>query len=214
MGGASRSIHGPLRVPPTRSHLGGSRSCCALARRLWRSHRASPASTVRGDRGRKMTCRRGQRRQGAVGQPPPASPRSAPPTAPFAGVEPHQETTGQAAEGQPHGPKGHARGLPRGAGGTPRSSGVPLAQLERLESSMAEIVKQSAPEILKLRGVGPVPGATILAEVGDVSRFGSADEFASYCGGHRTLQRQERQSQRQLGGQPHHELRLAHDRPG
>lgn len=35
----------------------------------------------------------------------------------------------------------------------------------------------------KIRGVGPVLGAMILAEVGEVSRFASVDKFANYCGG-------------------------------
>lgn len=56
-------------------------------------------------------------------------------------------------------------------------------QLKRLEALMARILKISAPEILQIRGVGPVLGATILAEVGDVSRFASVEKFASYCGG-------------------------------
>ena len=56
-------------------------------------------------------------------------------------------------------------------------------KLERLEALMGEILNTSAPEILKIRGVGPVLGATILAEVGEVSRFASVDKFASYCGG-------------------------------
>lgn len=56
-------------------------------------------------------------------------------------------------------------------------------QLKQLESLMGELVKESTPEILELRGVGPVLGATILAEVGAVKRFESVDKFASYCGG-------------------------------
>ena len=56
-------------------------------------------------------------------------------------------------------------------------------RLKRLEVLMARILQQSAPEILQIRGVGPVLGATILAEVGEVGRFASADKFASYCGG-------------------------------
>ncbi len=53
----------------------------------------------------------------------------------------------------------------------------------RLHELMAEIVKETMPEILSIRGVGPLLGAHLLAEVGDVSRFADADRFASYCGG-------------------------------
>jgi transposase len=56
-------------------------------------------------------------------------------------------------------------------------------KLKRLEALMGQILKSSAPEILKIQGVGAVLGATILAEVGEVSRFASVDKFASYCGG-------------------------------
>jgi transposase len=56
-------------------------------------------------------------------------------------------------------------------------------QLKRLEALMGHILKESAPEILAIRGVGPVLGATIVGEVGEVSRFGSVDKFSSYCGG-------------------------------
>jgi transposase len=56
-------------------------------------------------------------------------------------------------------------------------------ELVRLEALMAEILKKNAPEILEIRGVGPVLGAMILAEVGEVGRFASVDKFANYCGG-------------------------------
>jgi transposase len=56
-------------------------------------------------------------------------------------------------------------------------------QLKRLEKLMAGLLKESNPEILELQGVGPVLGATILAEVGEVSRFETKDKFTSYCGG-------------------------------
>ena len=56
-------------------------------------------------------------------------------------------------------------------------------KLKRLEALMGQILNTSAPEILKIQGVGPVLGATIVAEVGEVSRFASVDKFASYCGG-------------------------------
>lgn len=52
----------------------------------------------------------------------------------------------------------------------------------RLEKEMVGLVKEVMPEILGIVGVGKVLGATILAEVGDPSRFEGADRFASYCG--------------------------------
>lgn len=55
-------------------------------------------------------------------------------------------------------------------------------QLERLGAVLEGLVKELMPEILKLRGVGVVLGATILAEVGDVGRFQKESNFTSYCG--------------------------------
>jgi len=52
-----------------------------------------------------------------------------------------------------------------------------------LGALVGELVKEVMPEVLEIRGVGPVLGATILAEVGDVGRFAGADKFASYRGG-------------------------------
>lgn len=56
-------------------------------------------------------------------------------------------------------------------------------EVKALDALLAELVEEVEPEVLEVQGVGPVLGATILAEVGDVSRFPSADRFASYCGG-------------------------------
>lgn len=56
-------------------------------------------------------------------------------------------------------------------------------RLKRLEALMSGMLKRSAPEILEIQGVGPVLGAMILAEVGEVNRFESVDKFANYCGG-------------------------------
>lgn len=59
-----------------------------------------------------------------------------------------------------------------------------LAQkVKKLEALMSNLVKEVMPEILEIRGVGPVLGAVILAEVGQVGRFGSVEKFTSYCGG-------------------------------
>lgn len=57
------------------------------------------------------------------------------------------------------------------------------AKVKKLETLMGELVGEVMPEILEIRGVGPVLGAVILAEVGEIERFGSVDGFANYCGG-------------------------------
>lgn len=62
-------------------------------------------------------------------------------------------------------------------------AGCLAEQVGRLGALLGEVVKEVMPEVLEIRGVGPVLGATILAEVGDVSRFASPDKFAGYCGG-------------------------------
>lgn len=36
--------------------------------------------------------------------------------------------------------------------------------------------------ILSVQGVGPVLGAAILGEIGDISRFGSAKKLTAYAG--------------------------------
>ncbi len=56
-------------------------------------------------------------------------------------------------------------------------------EVGRLGALMGGLLKEAMPEVLEVVGVGPVLGATIAAEVGDVSRFASADRFVSYCGG-------------------------------
>lgn len=55
--------------------------------------------------------------------------------------------------------------------------------VKRLEGLMGELLKESTPEILEFQGLGPVLGATTLAEVGEVSRFSNMEKFVSYCGG-------------------------------
>lgn len=56
-------------------------------------------------------------------------------------------------------------------------------RVRALDALSGELVKEVMPEVLEICGVGPVLGAVILAEVGDVSRFAGADRFAGYCGG-------------------------------
>lgn len=55
-------------------------------------------------------------------------------------------------------------------------------QVKRLDALLGELIEEICPPISDLRGVGAVLGATILAEVGNVSRFEKESAFASYCG--------------------------------
>lgn len=55
--------------------------------------------------------------------------------------------------------------------------------VRKLKLEMSKLARQLAPELLSMRGVGPVVTAVVLAEAGRVSRFPSQDHFASYAGG-------------------------------
>ena len=70
-------------------------------------------------------------------------------------------------------------------------------KLKRLEALMGQILNTSAPEILKIQGVGPVLGATIVAEVGEVSRLPAWANSSATAEEDRALRRQEQQSLRQ-----------------
>lgn len=50
------------------------------------------------------------------------------------------------------------------------------------EKALAEGVKQSETLLVQLHGVGPILAARIIGRCGPVSRFETADQFASYCG--------------------------------
>lgn len=52
----------------------------------------------------------------------------------------------------------------------------------KLKAQMHAVVRELAPELLSVRGVGPVVACTVLAEVGDIRRFADRDRFASYAG--------------------------------
>ena len=77
--------------------------------------------------------------------------------------------------------------------GFARTSALMLAEMIRtIESQIDEIDEQirlmlldhadDADLLLSIPGVGPVSAATILAFVGDISRFGSARQFCNYAG--------------------------------
>jgi len=56
-------------------------------------------------------------------------------------------------------------------------------QIKELEARMAGLVDKRALEVIcSVPGVGALSGATILAELGDVSRFGNGGQVASWCG--------------------------------
>ena len=51
-----------------------------------------------------------------------------------------------------------------------------------LEKKIADLLHSFNSTITSIPGVGPILGATILSEVGDISRFSSADKLAAYIG--------------------------------
>ncbi|MCL2868982.1 MAG: IS110 family transposase [Candidatus Bathyarchaeota archaeon] len=56
-------------------------------------------------------------------------------------------------------------------------------QIHNIEARMAELVDPRALEVIcSVPGVGRLSGATILAELGDVTRFSSGGQVASWCG--------------------------------
>ncbi len=55
-------------------------------------------------------------------------------------------------------------------------------KLKAVDERITEAVKASGTTLTDIVGVGPVTAATILGEVGDIARFATADNFASYTG--------------------------------
>ena len=51
-----------------------------------------------------------------------------------------------------------------------------------LRRSIQQAVRMLCPELLAVRGVGPIVAGVILAEVGSVARFASRDQFCSFGG--------------------------------
>jgi transposase len=56
------------------------------------------------------------------------------------------------------------------------------AQVQALGQEIEQRVKELAPRLLQLVGVGSIIAATLLSEVADITRFASPDRFAAYCG--------------------------------
>ena len=55
-------------------------------------------------------------------------------------------------------------------------------KLKAVDERITEAVKASGTTLTDIVGVGPITAATILGEVGDIARFATADNFASYTG--------------------------------
>jgi len=55
-------------------------------------------------------------------------------------------------------------------------------QRQEIDEAIADLLVQIPQYITSIPGVGPVTGATILAEIGDVHRFASADKLVAYAG--------------------------------
>ncbi len=55
-------------------------------------------------------------------------------------------------------------------------------QVEELETKILSLLEKINPVITSIPGIGPVLGAVILSEIGDISRFKSADKLAAFAG--------------------------------
>ena len=53
---------------------------------------------------------------------------------------------------------------------------------DELEQKIEDLFKKLDSTITSIPGIGPLLGATIISEIGDVSRFSSADKLAAYIG--------------------------------
>ena len=56
------------------------------------------------------------------------------------------------------------------------------AQVDDLEAQIAGLLEQMDSVITTIPGIGPVTGATILAEIGDINRFQTAAKLVAYAG--------------------------------
>jgi len=57
-----------------------------------------------------------------------------------------------------------------------------LEQIHLIDQSIADLMAQIPQFITTIPGVGPVTGAAILAEIGDINRFESSDKLVAYAG--------------------------------
>jgi transposase len=85
------------------------------------------------------------------------------------------------------------------------------AQLGEAKKKLAAAVRATGTTLTEIFGVGPVIAATVIGEVGDISRFASRDRFAAYNGtapievssGKRTVHRLSRRGNRRLNHAAH-----------
>ena len=61
-------------------------------------------------------------------------------------------------------------------------SGIPDEYKKKLEKEISRLFQSFDTTVTTIPGVGPIIGAVILSEVGDISRFSSADKLAAYIG--------------------------------
>lgn len=57
-----------------------------------------------------------------------------------------------------------------------------LNQIDGLDQSISELMEEIPQFITSIPGVGPVTGAAILSEIGDVQRFESSEQLVAYAG--------------------------------
>ena len=55
-------------------------------------------------------------------------------------------------------------------------------QRHQIDQSIAELMQQIPQHITSIPGIGPVTGAAILAEIGDIHRFETVDKLVAYAG--------------------------------
>ena len=55
-------------------------------------------------------------------------------------------------------------------------------QLSELETEIDQLLKETETFITSIVGIGPVLGAAILGEIGDINRFAEAENLVSYAG--------------------------------
>jgi len=56
------------------------------------------------------------------------------------------------------------------------------AQVDQIEVTVAALMAQIPQHITSIPGIGPVTGAAILAEIGDIHRFDSVEKLVAYAG--------------------------------
>jgi transposase len=65
---------------------------------------------------------------------------------------------------------------------TPGTNQLVEEQVEQLDLEIAAYMKQTDSYITTIPGIGPVLGAVILSELGDISRFEDAKKLVAYAG--------------------------------